>query len=108
MTPLPEDLVECWHLIVANGDEPVEWMMDDAMWRAVQDAVQQRECIDSGDPLPVESGLVLLGTPVEITATSVPLLRYRREGKLFGTPILGTATEVSPAIRNSHGRGTHG
>lgn len=105
MTVSPEDLCECWHLITASGDDPVGWEMDQAMWDAIVKARDAREPIDAGDSID-ESGMILLGTPVEITNRFVPILIYRRDGEKFVTPILGSMDEISPAIARSHGRGT--
>jgi hypothetical protein len=95
----PEDLIETWHLVTGNGDEPVEWQMDEAMWAAVRESAKKNGA-SADDPQRTEKSL--LGTPVEITRTTVPILRYRRNGELFGTPILGPGSELSAAQRHAH------
>jgi hypothetical protein len=85
-------------MVTGNGDEPLEWVMDDDMWKAVRAAAEARECIDAGDPLPIEGDMILLGTPVTIHTGSVPFLRYRKadDGKVYGAPVLGNMTEQPP------------
>lgn len=88
MTVTPEDLVECWHLVRANGDEPVEWQLDDNLWQAVRRHADANGVIDDD---PVGSTDTLLGTPVTISAGSAPVLRYRSNGKLLSAPIFSPA-----------------
>ncbi|HET7255606.1 MAG TPA: hypothetical protein VFJ46_17755 [Xanthobacteraceae bacterium] len=96
MPVTPEDLVEAWHLVVADGAEPKLWKMSESLWLKVRKAAEQREHIDAGDPLPSEEERTLLGTPIEIVPDEglAPVLRIRRNGQDESVPIVGSVDEL--------------
>lgn len=81
MTVTPEDLVQAWHLAVAQEAEPIEWTLPRDLWLAVRKAVAERDDIDAGDHITDEGQRFLLGTPITVTDDALPSLTVRRAGE---------------------------
>lgn len=90
--PTPEDLVEAYHFVVANHDEPVSWKMGMALWNAVT-----RVATANGVETPLNGeDRQLLGLPVEIGHDHpfAPILFVRHGKAIREFPVFGTAIEV--------------
>lgn len=84
----PDDLVEVWHMVVADGAEPQRWTLPEPLWaevkRVAHDNGQMVEDPGSGDR-------ALLGSPVEVDpAALTPVLYVRRNGAEEAVPIIGS------------------
>jgi hypothetical protein len=80
-------------MLVANGDEPVEWELPDDLWEATKRAAEERQPIDAGDTFTAVGDMSLLGTPVDLVGIGTPALRYRSNGEIRSTPIVGSMEE---------------
>lgn len=93
----PADLVEAWHLVVADGAEPVEWSLPHPLWIEVRREANERGSDAFGDDcLLVEDDRTLLGTPVTIADNDelAPVLRVVRGGERESVPIIGSVDEA--------------
>lgn len=92
MGPTPADLVELFHMVRHNGDEPVSWSLPETLWNAVRRAAEENGVIVD-DPTTVDRSL--LGLPVEIAEPdALATLTIRTEGQAQVVPIVATIEDA--------------